>query len=405
MQRLQSLPIGMILLIRVIYKNAWLVGVLIFSLRCTDQDLHQTFSPKLEYTSTFKVLHLDKFTPFEDNCVKIYEDLDTGSFIISNFQLGSIDFYDRESGRLKRRIEVTREPSLGISRIGGICPIGGDRFLVIAAFLPIKSIVLDTLGNLIDDSPIDLIGETASLVFNVTSSNSTIADMTSKGDYIFTCFQLFDANKDPNSIQDFGFNYKYSPNTDYFRKLPVHYPREYGGKNVPDVMTVPSTTYNRSADLLVVTWPGLDKIQVVNAVTEQSRWVTPSGGGWSPNLDQSGTQSESSDIRSTRLGGYYNIHYDKINNVYYRIFLKPEDFGKDLDENANHLTSEIGIQIMDQEFKVVGYVNLPAKTYDIYRSFTYEGYFYISRSNVYNSDFDEDKLVFEKMLFHFDSFK
>jgi hypothetical protein len=370
------------------------------ALSCGQPDPRHPGPDSINFDSRNIVIHLDNFTPFEYNCTRIYQGIDRNAFVITNFQYGSVDFYDIADGSFKRRIKLT-DPSIGLNRLAGICELDNGRFLAINAFKPEHSIILDTNGLVLDHKPVRLSRVPFKTILNVHAGNSTVAAITRDGELLFTCFHLFNAGDIRSVDHNFVFVYKYNFESDSLIPVPVYYPHQYRGKELPSLLSVPSTVYNRRNDLLVISWPAVSEILVVKPSTLEHFWIEPEGNQVDCDLSKINyTQDKMGEMQSLIINAFYLVLYDEKNDIYYRIYTKPIKDAFKTGDILTYLRQEIGIQLIDNDFSVIGEISLPADTYDIFRSFVYEGDLYLSGSNIFNERFREDELLYERISPH-----
>jgi hypothetical protein len=109
--------------------------------------------------------------------------------------------------------------------------------------------------------------------------------------------------------------------------------------------------------------------------------------------DKSPTLQEQANYHITQ-GRYRKLHYDKINNLYYRFVRHPQELRTTDNLLSGHLDSKISVIISDDSFRFSGEALLPKETFIDFVSFVSDGLIWVNCNHPKSKINTEDSFRF-----------
>lgn len=327
------------------------------------------------------------------NCIRYFKlNKDSSYLVISNFDFNRIEFYDIKSGSLAFSINLMKHGPDGIGSLRGFEIVSRDSILVFndmansGLFFMVNSQgkILRKYNILSSEAKYPFVPIRPSSVMN----NSIVVKNLIATIPSFVFYQL-DHDEDISNCKLLARVNLSNGNSDI---LDLAYPVLYN-KNHEQVSPDYSSTFAKdkwlfsfacsddvfiSGDLY-----SFQRINIRSRFVEKDFMSNSTRDNWDVNK-----------IISSPL--YKSFYFDSLNSVYYRFVKHGDEINSDKDFiSQNRYPENTSVIILDDQLKIIGETKLPINRYVINMSFINPEGLFISTSNVYSSDYDENCMKFE----------
>lgn len=376
-------------------RGAFVIMPLLFFgifLSCSTNDYSVNFTHRFYKRGEIHI-NLDSLTSIDaTSIIPAYID-DSLYLLIANELNNSIDCYNEASGKLSRRFIFEREGPDGINQIRTCVFKNKDSIYVVGKFHILRTKMITWDGEIVDGRPVYF--SWSGNKYNIVNHMSTI--ILEKNNFYLSIGPLFDLNS-PEQFKSFSYEYKYDMKQGILDELPIYAPHSYLKSPQNFYSVVPYRTID-SKGRMIHSWPNEKELEIrdlenMNIVIRKYAHVENFGKLLAGTRGRLSPQEALAEALDHVL--YTQVLYDPYRNVYYRIASIPAQRYEKSD--LRHWTAfgrnRVGIVAFDKDFNIIAYKILEAELYNCFRSFVGKKGLYISKSNIFRKDFDENKLEY-----------
>lgn len=343
-------------------------------------------------------LPLDEWTKELRYPQQITDDKDgTNYLVFQNYRYPDLLFYNKETGKLKKRITMPYQ--------------GSDAVRPFSSFVLRKMDEIYLIDN--DIQGITLIngkGKPIQYIPTISTDNQRVVCESGNFDIIGDSIYFgLHVNAEPpiyEQLKKSPFCAIFDPKTLHFTTLPLSYfdvTHDETDENNPYDIYFISRCYNKNQNKFVYAFTEIEYIYETDMAHASIRKIKAKSKYLSSRDVKKvkfGTVSDRTErIKKELARGKYNkIYYDPYRRVYYRIVLPPSDIPENVDLinfslNGGHAFS---IMILDEDFNVIDEVLLPKDTYIPKPMFIDEDGLYICEHHILNPNYSDDVCLFRR---------
>ncbi|RME60578.1 hypothetical protein D6779_01930, partial [Candidatus Parcubacteria bacterium] len=321
------------------------------------------------------------------------------------------------AGRLVRRLSPKLESKdrtsgkeiTGVPRTVAI--LNRDSIMLFERGLLANALLMNWEGEVLDERPLRYFQEKdVSPIFNHGGKVLYHSPWL-----FFKRAPLFIRSREINEgVAAVSFEYRYDLNQNDFEELPVYFPKSYIKKGfINPFALLPLRTIVSGRNEMVYSW-GAKKRLVFRrlgdfSVVKEIDAHVPAWGKTllqAPLVPEDDIQKEMEQTLSHVL--YVEVLYDPWRKLIYRFAYIPTEAnwrGKDLTQDNFWVLgyNRLGVVILNEEGKMLGFTVFPAMRYWANTSFVAKDGLYLSKNNIYRDDFSEDFLEYDVFRFRVDS--
>lgn len=352
----------------------------------------------LQATDKCIKLPLDEWTKELQYPQQITDEKDGTKYLVfQNYRYAELLFYNKESGRLVKRITMPYE--------------GNDAVKPFDSFVLRKMDEIYLINN--NNQGITLINENGKPIRHIpnkSTDNQSVVFESGNFDIIGDSIYFgLHVNSEPpiyEQLKKSPFCAIFDPKTLQLETLPLSYFDVTHGEtddNNPYDIYFFSRCYNRNQKKFVYAFTEIEYVYETDMAHTTIRKIKAKSKYLSPRDVKKVKLQMVSDVneqvkKELAKGRYHNIYYDPYRHVYYRVVLPPSDIPENVHLinfilNGGHAFS---IMILDEDFNVIDEVLLPKDRYIPKPMFVDEDGLYICEHHILHPDYSDDVCPFRR---------
>ncbi len=337
--------------------------------------------------SAFKI-NLDSESSFGPECTLSFQEINSEpNLIFNNLANQSIDIYPLKGNGLLKRIQLNDKIRSSIGNFVGSYVMDVNSILVVDRFNLGNSKYLNLSGNIIEDFP-SIKNSTGGMNILQNSSNHfQIKDSL----FFYSTWPMSTSNKSPN-LRDYNYSHCVNLSTGEYIDFDLGYPANYIIDNMDTYAGI--TTYSTAAkNKMIYSFPQSDSIFIINtdSLNVIKKMINSSQKATPPYTEAENNVKNEKYATAILNAG---MQYDPIKNIYYLFRLKEFNSNSNLSKYDICVLKPIEIIILDENFNSIGSIDLPSASFDVFKTFVFNGSLYISQCNLWSEDLNEDELPF-----------
>lgn len=341
------------------------------------------------------VFPLDEHTYYQSKCMFQFEENGREYLHFENTRKSLYDIvvFDIATGHIVKRIPMSKTGSNGLPAVYGSIPFPDSKYLLISQNNIGRLSSMNDEGEVIRNYAVRTPSGGATMFF---FSSYFYAPGFGNDSCVF--FRQ-DILKPDMKKEDWSRTHMFASlnlRTGQFAWVPLFYPplfkEEYmnisGGYGF-------TYDYNNKEKRLVCSFCEYDSLMVTDDL-EHVRWYNAKSRylkSMKPIL-KNAMAGMKEVIKSHERPQYWHVMYDKYRDVYYRFVEMPYELVPDESPYDEPKGKEFSVIVLNNQFEIIGETKFPGKTYFYKMSFVGRDGLYISKNNLANPEFDENKLVF-----------
>lgn len=307
-------------------------------------------------------------------------------------------FYEKETGKLAKKIDLVHEGDNGVNRFSSFLPKSMDEIYLIN-----NEVWGITIING-EGKPIKFIPGKSVNSGQQVICNSNTFDLL--GDSIYFGIHVDHENPQHERMKKSSLCAVLDLNTKTFYTPPVSYfdiTQQEGEEDDHFNIYFPFRCYNKNRNTFVYSFIDLENIYetdkahtTIRKIKAKSKYLT------TRDIEKVKFSMVYDIAENTKKdiakGRYWSIHYDPYRHVYYRIVIPPSDIPDNVHiinfyQNGGH---SFAIMILDEDFNIIDEVMLPKDTYVPSPIFVDEDGLYICENHILNPNYSDDVCPFRR---------
>ncbi|MEB2778133.1 DUF4221 family protein [Algoriphagus sp. D3-2-R+10] len=351
---------------------------------CTSLTDKEKGSQNENYLKESITILLDSVSTYQFNWIQVETDNNNKEFLINlNKIYNSLDFYDLESKKLFKRIEIGKM-SLGNKFFAhSFFYHNKDSIFIFPQFSFNGTLVINDIGEKIDerfkiDDFLEKNNESPYILNHITTPSNP--SVYRNGNIYFSTIQMNVDIYNPLTI-DVIPNYKWDLESNLITPiLNVKYPNEYLEKIATSHHSFTLKTVK--GDSLIYSYPLLDTVYIYNFNHEL---ISKKYCG-SPNFKgfievPAGNPFNEQFKFVISQNSYARLLYDKYREVYYRFFIIGRNLSEEDRSTKDNSKNKFSVLVYDSDFNLINQVEFPEKKYFHYSAFVGVKGLYIPLTN------------------------
>jgi hypothetical protein len=316
---------------------------------------------------------------------------------VVNLVNSSVDIYSLEHESLKSRFPIPRQGPGYIDKPQGILFHTPDSIFVFPSMMMSNISLFNLEGKLYHHLKVK---QATSSKFDMVVNHASLPSIPTiyhQKKLIFSNLTLGNSSGNPDFFNQYQPNFVVDLENDSLNwETEFKYPRDFFGKYWPSSLVNNSTVKNKQ-NQLVSSWSGLDYLIIkdlegreIDQIQAQTQFAKVYEFGGAP------LSGEEERLIFLEHHSYIQLLYDEFRDLYYRIAKLPRkrSTGEYLDHTSSY-KNDFSVLILDKDFKLLEEVRFPGGIHHPYLAFVGRKGLYLSRTNPYNPELNENRISFD----------